>query len=229
MLSNRIELIEVFVACGCIGAAAVPLNTASMGPQIGYVLQDSDARLLVIEGDFAPRLAVARRRSLGAAAAVIVLLMGPAGSGKTTVGELLASQLGWEFADGDSFHSPANIEKMSRGVSLDDHDRIPWLDAIRAAMEYWNAQRRNVVLACSALKKSYRERLLINSAVRLVYLKGTFDLLRQRLHARKGHYATEQILKSQFADLEEPADAITMDVARSPEEIVAQIRKQLSL
>jgi gluconokinase len=160
---------------------------------------------------------------------VIVLLMGPAGSGKTTVGELLASQLGWEFADGDSFHSPANIEKMSRGVPLDDHDRIPWLDAIRAAMEHWNAQRRNVVLACSALKKSYRERLLINSAVRLVYLKGTFDLLRQRLHARKGHYATEQILKSQFADLEEPADAITMDVAQSPEEIVAQIRKQLSL
>jgi gluconokinase len=160
---------------------------------------------------------------------VIVLLMGPAGSGKTTVGELLASQLGWEFADGDSFHSPANIEKMSRGMPLDDHDRIPWLDAIRAAMEHWNAQRRNVVLACSALKKSYRERLLINSAVRLVYLKGTFDLLRQRLHARKGHYATEQILKSQFADLEEPADAITMDVARSPEEIVAQIRKQLSL
>lgn len=155
--------------------------------------------------------------------------MGPAGSGKTTVGELLAPQLGWEFADGDNFHSPANIEKMARGVPLDDHDRIPWLDAIRAAMEQWNAQRRNVVLACSALKKSYRERLLINSAVRLVYLKGTYDLLRQRLHARKGHYATEQILTSQFADLEEPADAITMDVARSPEEIVGEIRKQLSL
>jgi gluconokinase len=160
---------------------------------------------------------------------VIVLLMGPAGSGKTTVGELLAPQLGWEFADGDSFHSPANIEKMARGVPLDDHDRIPWLDAIRAAMEQWNAQRRNVVLACSALKKSYRERLLINSAVRLVYLKGTYDLLRQRLHARKGHYATEQILTSQFADLEEPADAITIDVDRSPEEIVLEIRRQLSL
>jgi gluconokinase len=160
---------------------------------------------------------------------VIVLLMGPAGSGKTTVGELLASQLGWEFADGDSFHSPANIEKMSRGVPLDDNDRIPWLDAIRAAIEQWSSQRRNVVLACSALKKSYRERLQINSAVRLVYLKGTFDLLRQRLHARKGHYATEQILTSQFADLEEPADAITIDVARSPEDIVVEIRKQLAL
>jgi gluconokinase len=160
---------------------------------------------------------------------VIVLLMGPAGSGKTTVGELLASQLGWEFADGDSFHSPANVKKMSRGVPLDDHDRIPWLDAIRAATEQWNTQRRNVVLACSALKKSYRERLQINSGVKLVYLKGTFDLLRQRLHARKGHYATEQILTSQFADLEEPADAITIDVARSPEEIVLEIRRQLSL
>src|SRR3984893_116204 len=155
--------------------------------------------------------------------------MGPAGSGKTTVGRLLASQLGWEFADGDSLHSPANIEKMSRGVPLDDNDRIPWLDAIHAAIEQWNAQRRNVVLACSALKKSYRERLQINSGVKLVYLKETYNLLRQRLHARRGHYATEQILTSQFADLEEPADAITIDVARSPEEIVMEIRTQLSL
>lgn len=155
--------------------------------------------------------------------------MGPAGSGKTSVGELLARQLGWEFADGDNFHSTASIEKMSRGVPLDDNDRIPWLDAIREAMEQWSAQRRNVVLACSALKKSYRERLQISSAVRLVYLKGTYDLLRERLHVRKGHYATEQILTSQFADLEEPIDAITVDVAHSPEEIVAEIRKQLAL
>ncbi len=155
--------------------------------------------------------------------------MGPAGSGKTTVGELLAGQLGWEFADGDSFHSPANIEKMTHGVPLDDNNRIPWLDAIRAAMEQWNAQRRNVILACSALKKSYRQRLQINSAVKLVYLEGTYELLRERLHARKGHYATEQILESQFADLEKPEDAITVDVARSPEEIVAEIRRQLAL
>ena len=155
--------------------------------------------------------------------------MGPAGSGKTTVGELLASQLGWEFADGDSFHSPANIEKMSRGVPLDDNDRIPWLDAIHEAMEQWSAQRRNVVLACSALKKSYRDHLQIISGVKLFYLKGTYDLLLERLHSRKGHYATEQLLASQFADLEEPADAITVDVAHSPEEIVAEIRKQLAL
>jgi gluconokinase len=151
--------------------------------------------------------------------------MGPAGSGKTTVGELLATQLQWEFADGDNFHSPANIEKMSRGIPLNDDDRIPWLNSIRAAMLQWDAQRRNVVLACSALKRSYRELLQINSNVKLVYLKGSFELFCERLRARKAHYAGEQILAGQFADLEEPADAITIDAAQSPDQIVAEIRK----
>ena len=155
--------------------------------------------------------------------------MGPAGSGKTTIGELLASRLGWSFVDGDTFHSPANIEKMSRGVPLDDSDRIPWLNSIREAMLRWDALRQNIVLTCSALKRSYRDLLQINSNVKLVYLKGTYDLLRERLRSRKGHYATEQLLASQFADLEEPADAITIDVARSPEEIVSEIRKLLAL
>jgi len=155
--------------------------------------------------------------------------MGPAGSGKTTIGELLASQLGWSFVDGDTFHSPANIERMSRGVPLDDSDRIPWLNSIREAMLRWDALRQNIVLTCSALKRSYRDLLQINSNVKLVYLKGTYDLLRERLRSRKGHYATEQLLASQFADLEEPADAITIDVARSPEEIVSEIRKLLAL
>jgi gluconokinase len=156
-------------------------------------------------------------------------MMGPAGSGKTTVGELLAAQLGWEFADGDSFHSPANIEKMRRGVPLDDNDRIPWLNSIREAIEKWDARGCNVVLACSALKREYRRRLQINSNVKLVYLKGSYELLRERLHARKGHYAGEQLLASQFADLEEPSDAVTVDTTRTPEEIVAEIRKQLAL
>jgi len=155
--------------------------------------------------------------------------MGPAGSGKTTVGKLLAAQLKGEFADADNFHSPANIEKMTHGIPLHDEDRIPWLHSIREAMLQWQAQGRNVVLACSALKRSYRELLQINSDVKLVYLKGSYELFRDRLRARKGHYAGEQILAGQFADLEEPADAITIDAAQSPQQIVAEIREQLAL
>jgi gluconokinase len=158
--------------------------------------------------------------------------MGPAGSGKTTIGILLAKQLSWEFADADDFHSPANKEKMSRGLGLSDEDRIPWLQAIRNAMDQWLAERRGVVLGCSALKRSYREQLGVHANsrdIRLVYLKGTYDLLLERLRARKGHYATEGLLASQLADLEEPTDSITIDVSRSPEQIVAEIREQLSL
>jgi gluconokinase len=155
--------------------------------------------------------------------------MGPAGSGKTTVGELLAAQLKWEFADADNFHPPANIEKMSHGIPLHDEDRIPWLHAIRDAMLQWDAQGKNVVLACSALKRSYRQRLQINSNVKLVYLKGSYQLLRERLRARKGHYAGEQILAGQFADLEEPEDAVTIDAALPQQQIAAEIRKQLGL
>jgi gluconokinase len=155
--------------------------------------------------------------------------MGPAGSGKTTIGELLAAQLGWQFADGDNFHSPANIEKISHGIPLTDSDRLPWLDSIREAISEWLSRHKNVVLACSALKRTYRDRLLISRDVKLVYLKGSYDLLRQRLHARKGHYATEQILTSQFTDLEEPTDALIIDVSPSPQEIAAEIRTKIGL
>jgi gluconokinase len=155
--------------------------------------------------------------------------MGPAGSGKTTVGELLAAQLKWDFSDADKFHSPANIEKMSHGIPLHDEDRIPWLHALRDAILQWDAQGRNVVLACSALKRSYRELLQIGSNVKVVYLKGSFELFRDRLRARKGHYAGEQILAGQFADLEEPADAITIDAAQTLKQIVAGIRERLAL
>ncbi len=158
--------------------------------------------------------------------------MGPAGSGKTTVGKLLASQLSWEFADGDDFHPPANIEKMARGEGLTDEDRVPWLQSIHNAMVQWQAQARNVVLACSALKRSYRDLLGVHSSakgIKLVYLKGSYDLLLERLHSRKGHYAKEQLLASQLADLEEPRDAITVDAAKSPEQIVSEIRKRLDL
>jgi len=164
---------------------------------------------------------------------VIILLMGPAGSGKTTVGELLAAQLSWQFADGDDFHPPANIAKMSRGIPLTDQDRLPWLKSIRDAMQQWQAQGRSVVLTCSALKRSYRDLLGVHSKakdVKLVYLKGTYNLLLERLHSRKGHYMKEQMLSSQLADLEEPGgDALAIDVAKSPEEIVSEICKGLSL
>ena len=155
--------------------------------------------------------------------------MGPTGAGKTTIGSLLASQLGWEFVDGDDFHPTANVEKMKRGLPLNDADREPWLDSIRKAMLGWIAEKRNIVLACSALKRAYRDRLAAGPEVKLVYLKGSYDLLRERLQRRHGHFANEAILAGQFADLEEPEDAVTVDVSSSPEEIVAQIRGELGL
>ena len=158
--------------------------------------------------------------------------MGPAGSGKTTVGELLAAQLSWEFADGDDFHLPANIAKMSQGIPLTDEDRLPWLQSIRDAMQKWLAQGKSAVVACSALKRSYRELLGINPKakdVKLVYLKGNYNLLLERLHSRTGHYMKDQMLASQIADLEEPADALTIDISESPQQIVSEIRKHLGL
>jgi gluconokinase len=155
--------------------------------------------------------------------------MGVTGAGKTTIGTLLAEELGWEFADADDFHSAVNKEKMSRGIALDDADREPWLEAIRAALLQWSSERRNVVLACSALKSSYRERLEIGPEVKFVYLKGRYETIYERLLSRHGHFATETILKSQFEALEEPADAIVVDVAKTPEEIEREIRDQLKL
>ena len=121
---------------------------------------------------------------------------------------------------------------MSRGIPLTDEDRIPWLQSIRDAVLQSQAQGKNAVVACSALKRSYRDLLGISSTakdIRLVYLKGTHDLLLERLHSRAGHYMKEQMLISQLADLEEPADAITIDVSKSPEQIVSEILKHLGL
>jgi gluconokinase len=160
---------------------------------------------------------------------MIVIVMGVVGSGKTTVGRLLAEQLGWGFADADDFHSASNVEKIRRGIALDDDDRRPWLESLRAAINGWIAEKRNFVLACSALKRSYRRELSVGPDVQFVYLKGSAELIAQRLRSRHGHFAGEQILASQFADLEEPEDAVTVEIAMTPEQIVSEIREKLGL
>jgi gluconokinase len=160
---------------------------------------------------------------------VIVVIMGVTGSGKTTVGTVLAQQLGWEFADADDFHPPANVAKMKAGIPLDDADRVPWLASLRQAIGQWIAKRENVVLACSALKKNYRDELAVGREVRFVYLKGSYDLIYQRLKQRHGHFASEKILAGQFADLQEPDDAFTVEIDQPVEEIVAEIRCGLEL
>ena len=155
--------------------------------------------------------------------------MGVAGSGKTTVGTLLAQKLGWRFADADDFHSPANVEKIRKGIGLTDADREPWLQSLRAAIVQWIAGRRSVVLACSALKRSYRSELEAGPQVRFVYLKGGASLIASRLEARRGHFANEQILASQLSDLEEPENAVTVGIAGMPSEIAKEIRNKLAL
>ena len=155
--------------------------------------------------------------------------MGVTGSGKTTVGTVLAQQLGWEFADADDFHPSANVAKMKAGIPLDDADRAPWLASLRQVIEQWIAKRQNVVLACSALKKDYRDELAVHREVRFVYLKGSYDLIYQRLKLRHGHFASEKILAGQFADLQEPDDAFTVEIDQPVEEIVAEIRRGLDL
>lgn len=160
---------------------------------------------------------------------MILIVMGVVGSGKTTVGSLLAEQLHYEFADADDFHPQANIEKISHGIALSDEDREPWLQRLRERILTWEADGTNVVLACSALKSSYREILKAGPDVRFIFLKGSAELIAQRLSSRHGHFAGASILASQMADLEEPADAITVDIAQTPPEIVAEIRQKLGL
>ena len=153
--------------------------------------------------------------------------MGVEGAGKTTIGSLLARELNFEFHDADSFHSAANIEKMRRGIPLTDADREPWLAALHEAIEQWLTHAKSVVLACSALKKSYRDRLVISPDVKLVYLKAPYEVILNRLKLRQGHYAGDKLLQSQFADLEEPTDAFIADASLAPSEIVRELRLRI--
>ncbi|RXK56899.1 gluconokinase [Oleiharenicola lentus] len=156
--------------------------------------------------------------------------MGVAGSGKTTLGRQLAADLGWAYHEADDFHSAANKDKMARGIPLDDTDRAPWLAAIRAAMDTALASGRPAVFTCSALKAAYRRILLDGlKEVALVHLTGDPALLLARIQGRAGHYMKPEMLASQLATLEAPADALTLDIARSPAELVAEIRRRLTL
>jgi gluconokinase len=147
---------------------------------------------------------------------MVIVLMGVSGSGKTSVGTLLAERLGCGFDDADSFHPPANVEKMRAGTPLTDEDRWPWLHALRAAIETWNAEGRDHVLACSALKQSYRDVLSPAGDVTFIYLKGSPEVIRSRLNARSGHYFNPSLLASQLSSLEEPADAFVIDIDQTP-------------
>lgn len=156
--------------------------------------------------------------------------MGVAGSGKTSVGRALANALGWPFFDADDFHSPENIATMTRGVALTDVDREPWLAALRALLHKLDAEQRDAVLACSALRAHFRDRLRAAAReVRYVYLRASTELLAQRLAARRGHFMRAELLASQLSTLEEPGDAIAIDAARTPVEIVAEIRTALGV
>ncbi len=159
---------------------------------------------------------------------MIVILMGVSGVGKTTIGQVLSEKLGWPLFDADEFHSPASIEKMRNGIPLDDADRWPWLDRMNAMLVEKEGRGDSVLLACSALKQVYRDRLAQGTAdLRWIYLKGRFDLIRKRLEARKGHYMKAGLLESQFATLQEPGNALDIDTADTPDAIADTILHRL--
>lgn len=157
---------------------------------------------------------------------MILIVMGVSGCGKTTIGEMLANRLKCDFADADSFHSQANKDKMHKGIPLTDEDRWPWLKAIRASIVEKQADGTTHVYACSALKRVYRDILRDGDTdVTFVYLKGTPELLQERIKTRKGHFFDPKLLQSQLDTLEPPGpdEAIEVDIALSPEEIVIKV------
>jgi gluconokinase len=157
-----------------------------------------------------------------------ILIMGVSGCGKTSVGKALASRLGWDFYDADDFHPPANIAKMARGIPLSDEDRRPWLAALHDLIAACLKETRPGVLACSALKESYRQTLLAgNKDVQIVYLKGSYAVIQARMAGRPGHYMKPGMLQSQFDTLEEPVDALTIDISIPVEAIVEKILSEM--
>jgi gluconokinase len=157
-----------------------------------------------------------------------IIVMGVSGSGKTSVGKVLAEHLKWDFYDADDFHPPENVAKMASGIPLDDSDRAPWLAALHDLISSSLRQNKSGVLACSALKERYRQKLMNGSeGVQLVYLKGSYDLIWSRMATRPDHYMQPQMLQSQFDALEEPSNALTVDISLSVEEIAQFVIKQI--
>jgi gluconokinase len=163
---------------------------------------------------------------------VIIIIFGVSGAGKTTVGKLLARQLGWRFIEADDFHPEANVEKMRSGHPLTDEDRWPWLERLQQQIEQLLSARENAVLACSALKRAYRDRLHVNDEVKFVFLRGNYALIEKELRSRHGHFMDANLLQSQFDDLEEPQpdeNVLTIELGGTPKEIVEEIEAKLHL
>ena len=161
---------------------------------------------------------------------MVIIILGVSGAGKTTVGELLARELGWHFYEADDFHSPANIEKMRRRVPLTDDDRWPWLENLRELIKQCVVVNENAVLACSALKRVYRKHLRVSAEVKLVFLRGDYALVAEQLRHRRGHFMNPGLLRSQFVDLEEPQpeeEVLTIELGRPPDALVEEIKTNL--
>jgi len=160
---------------------------------------------------------------------MILILVGVCGCGKTTIGRALAEDLGWPFHDADDFHPAANVAKMAAGHALDDEDRWPWLDRMVVAMQGAQAEGGHAVLACSALKAVYRERLQRAGDVRFIYMRGDMETIAARLAARSHRYMPASLLPSQFAALEEPENALVVDILESPAAQVQRVRSAFAL
>jgi gluconokinase len=159
-----------------------------------------------------------------------IVLMGVSGSGKTSVGVRLSQRLNWPFYDGDDFHPPENIAKMGQGIPLDDADRVPWLAILNNLISEHLSAGCSMLLACSALKRKYRDQLTDgNPGTVFVYLKGDFNLIFDRMGVRSGHYMKAEMLQSQFSALENPKDALVVDISQDLDGITKEIISHIDL
>jgi gluconokinase len=160
---------------------------------------------------------------------MIIILMGVSGSGKSVIGIELSKELDWPFYDADDFHTEASKKKMHAGIPLNDEDRLPWLNALADLIQKHTELKEHMILACSALKESYRFTLNVHPSCKFVYLKGSFELIKKRMENRKGHFFNPELLQSQFETLEKPTDCLVVDIDDTVEGIVKTIREKLKV